>query len=173
MKMLSNILLVVGTIVGALGGAQLPEANWTVALAGVGILTVGAVFSRMVRRLPSAADIAGPRPANARELLDRLCGEIDSIEAEIDSLTVDRLAEKLRVLDSEQIRPLARAVPGFLRDFGGARFAEIFGPYASGERLIGRAWSAATDRHHSEAVASFREGAARIRQACRFLDAKS
>lgn len=170
MKILAILLLIVGTIIGTLGGARLPTADWPITSIGLILLIISVGLFQVIRKGKSTTVTAGS--GSNQETLDslkKLPGELSVVEAELDKISLEELHTKLSELDLNYFRPISEAVPGLLGELGGHRFAEIFGVYSSGERSIARAWSATADRHREEALASFRSGTAKIKEAVAML----
>lgn len=168
MRNLGIVLLVLGTIVGSLGGAKLPTANWAVAGAGFAMLVAALVLLRW----PKKGD--GTKSADAPEkvvipLLRELPKEIEAIRLEAEDLELPALLERLGKLDREFLQGISEGSPALLSSLGPQRFADVFGQYASGERLLARAWSAAADHHRPEALDALERSALRIREAVEYL----
>jgi uncharacterized protein YjeT (DUF2065 family) len=161
-------LLVIGTIVGSVGGARLPKADVMLSGIGVGTVFAGAVVLFLLRR--RAGVTASDQPevlATMRALPD----ELESLAKRAPALPLIDIASRIGQLDRSHFRVIAEGAPRMLSVLGVARYADVFGTYASGERCIARAWSAASDHHRSETLAGLEAGAARIRDAVARLDA--
>lgn len=173
MSYAGKLLLFFGTVVGALGGAHLPQANWTVAGVGLVILALGAVLTRVgqLRRLGTGGQ--GESLQGIQSALETLPGTVEALAMEAKNLSLEELVERLTELEALHLRPISDAAPRLLGTLGGSAFAEIFGPYASGERYLARAWSAAADGHRAEATASLSAGADSLKRAARAASASS
>jgi hypothetical protein len=168
-------LLVLGTVTASLGGARLPQADWRIAGAGLAALAAGAALLRRSGRGGAEATGSAGAPGDsaadvALRALRALPARLDALEAEAPSLELPELIRRLSALAAELGDPIAEGSPGLLRRLGTERFAEVLGTYASGERALARAWSAAADQHRPEALAALSAGAARIREARHALD---
>jgi hypothetical protein len=165
MNKAATILLILGTIVGAFGGARLPQADPLVSAIGVLLLVAGCVliYSQGRANKLAAANAVGGVPVF--ELMRALPDQLQPILDQSEQLSLAEITERLSALDLDYFRPIADASPALLNRMGAESFAAVFGLYASGERLISRAWSAAVDQHRPETIASLHEGLARIRQA--------
>jgi hypothetical protein len=163
MQKMALALIVLGTVVASVGGARLPEADWWVSGLGLLVLVAGGVVLRLsTRRVEASAGISGEQVVAA---LRGLPDELEAICAEVEQLQLAEVTERLSGLEVKYFRPIADGAPLLLGAMGAGRFAEVFGVYASGERLVARAWSAAADHHRPEATAALRSGSARIREA--------
>lgn len=168
MKKLGWILLIAGTIVGSLGGARLPEADWTIAGVGLAMLAGSAVLMRLAARHAGggAAAAGSDVVAAMRQLTERL----EALVKEAPSLSLAEVAERISRLSADFFAPISDGSPRMLGAMGPERYAEVFGTYASGERSIARAWSAASDQHRPETLASLELGTARIKEAVSRLE---
>jgi hypothetical protein len=163
MRAPATLLLALGTIVGTLGGAHLPKTDWRIVIAGLALLALGAGLMR--RR--SGAEVSSLHRAG-REVLASVAAlpdRIDVLVADAPSLDFGELRQRLDQLELEAIRPVAEASVDLLPSLGAARFAAVFGAFASAERSLARAWSAAADRHRPETLAALAHGAERAREA--------
>lgn len=166
MKNASLLLLVVGTIVATLGGARMPTVDRTTVAVGLVIVVVGAVLARLAAR--GKGDSAGSSSAeveSALAALRALPAGLASAASGADSDPLDAVATRLAALQRDAVDPLSERAAALLPQLGGERFARIFGPYASAERALGRARSAATDGHRDEVVASLARARAQLDEA--------
>lgn len=160
MRLRANVLLSIGTILATLGGARLPDVHWLLVGIGAAVLVAGGILHRIASRRPEASH--GKSGIALAEALRGLSDDLEDLLRASDSLSLSDLVARLSELETGAMAQLAEAIPEQLQALGGARFAEIFGEYAAGERLIHRAWSAAADGHRPEALRSLAEGVARI-----------
>lgn len=169
MRIRANVLLSIGTILATLGGARLPAVEWTLVVVGAIVLIVGGVLHRVdARKARSEGGVADTGADD--EMLRSLSATLDELCERAPSLSLEALVEHLSELETGAMGQLADSIPRRLAEMGGERFAQIFGEYAAGERLVHRAWSAAADGHRPEALRSLQEGADRIRAAVSSLD---
>ncbi len=164
MRALATSLLVLGTVLGTLGGAHLPRADFRIVVAGLVLLAAGTIVLRRTRQ-------SVPERARAhRDVLDALLAvpeRVDALHREAPSLALTELCRRLERLDVDSIQPVAEASPELLSTLGAARFAAVFGAFASGERALARAWSAAADRHPTEALSALERAAERLHTAAK------
>lgn len=173
MKTLATVLIIAGTIVGAFGGGKLPKADPLVTGIGILLLIIGGVILSMQRRAHAKAAASAVDGIDVLALMRALPPKLQPISDEADQLTLAQIAERIGDLDADYFRPIADGAPALLGSMGTARFASVFGVYASGERLISRAWSAAVDQHRPETLVSLREGIVRITEAAAAIDASA
>ena len=171
MQALATSLLVLGTILGAFGGARLPQADPLVAGVGLAMLVAGCllVFQRARSQRTHAARAISD--AAIFDLIVALPDQLQPILDQADALTLEEIAQRISALELQYFRPIADASPDMLPRMGAESFSALFGQYAGGERLISRAWSAAVDLHRPETIASLREGIERLRAAARLRPA--
>lgn len=169
MKTAGHILLVLGTIVASLGGAKLPSAS--IVVSGVGLaLLVGAVACLRWRARPAATEAATLSADDPRSLLRRLPGRLEELAASAPELELAGVMAAIDAVAAELGSPIADGSTALLSELGTARFAAIFGPFASAERALARAWSAAADGHRGEANAALAVALERARAAVAALD---
>ena len=169
MRALAWSLLVIGTVVASLGGARLPSASAVVSGAGLALLIVAIA---LLRRSQAAdrQDGATLSSSDPRSLLPALPERLEVIERDAQALPLPELIRRLDALGAELVTPIADGSPPLLPKLGTQRFASIFGPFASAERALARAWSAAADGHRPEALASLGLALSRSRDAVSALD---
>lgn len=163
MRLRANVLLSIGTILATLGGARLPEVQWLLVGIGAAVLIAGGVLHHLANRKPEARQRTAE--SGAAEALRDLSDDLQSLVHASASLSLAELVDRLGELELGAMARMAEAIPEQLALLGGARFAEIYGEYAAGERLVHRAWSAAADGHREEALRSLEAGAAQIHAA--------
>ena len=152
-------LLVSGTIIGTLGGARMPDVNWSLSAFGLALLVLAGLGLRFVQNTKDEAEGGDLGPD-----ISELASKLEGLQAEAAGLALPDLVLRLSTLDSELVRPISERAPRMLKKLGTERFAEIFGTYASGERALARAWSAAADAHGPEALRSLEQSVRLIRQ---------
>lgn len=171
----SLVALVVGTIVASLGGARLPQADTTVSAIGIALLVAGIIGIRLVARARAAeastATAGGARDADdPLSLLRAIPAHLEPLIEHAPTRPLPELVREIASVVDRHFVPLSEAAPSMLGRLGAARFATIFGSYASAERAIARAWSAASDGHRTEAVESLGRAQDRIGEALRQLE---
>ncbi len=146
-----------GLAVAMVGGARWPHPQWPVVAAGVAVLVAAGVWKRRVdgavgaeeegatARGTMAASLEAARalPADVRALVERAEGEG----------LVEAVEETIR----KRVEAIAAGQDDVVRRRGFEAWARLMGPTATAERLLYRAWSAASDGHREEAGRSLRE----------------
>lgn len=157
--------MVLGCVLGVIAGAA-PHAlrfaglplNWTL-VAGAGAMLLAAFA---LRRAAAAARDGESSPARASvaaalEAVRRAPDDVRGLLGSATSMPIDALTREIDALIERDVYPVLEAQPALIAAQGFARYASHTGPWAAGERMLYRAWSAATDGHRPEAVASLRE----------------
>ena len=165
MKAVAGALLVLGTIVGTLGGSKLPTADVPLSAAGLVMLLVGTVLLRLgARSSPSSAALGQGDLESVRGHLVGLVDQIEQTARDASRLDLATLVDRISQIERDHLRPLDEQLPALLPVLGDRSYAELMGPFAMGEILIRRAWSAAADHHEGETRRALQEGAMRLRQ---------
>jgi hypothetical protein len=154
--------MVLGTVVGILGGAFPGDreliggipGGWPLVLAGVLLLAVA--WAMRLGRRPATARTLGSVVA-AADAIARVGSELEALLPEAVQLPIGELARQLDALIERNLFPVYDAQGALVASQGFAGYAAHTGPWAAGERMLYRAWSAATDGHRPEAVASIEE----------------
>jgi hypothetical protein len=160
-----------GLAVAMVGGARWPHPQWGVVLLGVLVLVLASVWQRRVEGvvLPElttargsmgvALDAAHDLPASLRALVERVRGD-EGLEG---AALVTAIEDVLR----GHVEAIAAAQDDVLRRRGFESWARLMGPTAVAERLLHRAWSAASDGHREEAERSLTEAVTHAEDAAR------
>ena len=165
-----SLLMVIGTVVGILGGAFPRDRELVAGFPGgwplvlVGLVALFAAFGLRLRRRPMTAAARGSAAA-AGGAIGRVVPEIESLLSEATRIPIGALAKKLDALIERNLFPVYEAQEALVAAQGFARYAAHTGPWAAGERMLYRAWSAATDGHRPEAIASMEEAARHFAEA--------
>ena len=140
------------------GGWQL---SWLFAVAMVAMVA-GVVVKRSI---PVAeTEEATPGAATAGDLT-RLVAGVAQLEGRAGGMEGPAISEALGPLLEGEVFRLVEGRHALQASLGGARFAEVFGPFASGERFLNRAWSAGVDGYAEEARACLTQALERLREA--------
>ncbi|MCI0586048.1 MAG: hypothetical protein L0323_04305 [Planctomycetes bacterium] len=155
-------LMLLGTVIGILGGAYPRDREMiagipggTPLVAGGVALLVVALALRLQHRPVSEA--ARGSAAAAGEAIGRVAPDVEALLPEARQLPIADLARRLDGLIEKNLFPVYAAQQALVASQGFAGYAAHTGPWAAGERMLYRAWSAATDGHRPEAVASMEE----------------
>ena len=176
MSLSVRALLVLGCVAGVVAGAaplELRSFGWptNVVLAGVSAcLLLGATALRIsADRELAAAERApgGGSTAVAAAAVASVASEVRELRDRADALDAASLASEIDALVAKRVYPVLEAQPALVASQGFARYASHTSPWAAGERMLYRAWSAATDGHASEALASLDEAIPHFEEAAR------
>ena len=100
-----------------------------------------------------------------RDLYERV-SELNLRKQELDAAG---LQAEVSVLLEQLVQPVIDAREELQGRLGTGRYAVVMSPFASGERKLNRAWSAAVDGHAPEARASLEASLASLREVCEVL----
>lgn len=169
------LFLIAGTIIASLGGAKLPEADRVLSGVGLALLVVSVVLMRKSTGTAGPNALSGSvSPATTVPvLLKGLIPRLEALAAEAADLPLVTITRRIDELEPDYLGPLADSSPALMEALGPEKFAEIAGMYASGERFLARAWSAAADKHRPEALASLHAATERMREALAMLGDRS
>ena len=171
-----NLLMVMGCVLGVTGGAApstariigLP-ADWSLAIAASALLLVAFVM-RWRSGKPSLEETTRTGKGSmtaARDAIARTAAEVHQLSVRAATIPIADLAAETNQLIERNLEPVIEAQTLLMKTQGFAKYAAHTGPWASGERMVYRAWSAATDGHRPEAVASLREAIPHFEEAAR------
>jgi hypothetical protein len=165
-----------GLAIAMLGGAPWPRPNWWVVAAGLVVVSVGIALKRAAdRRDPRHApgDGEGVREGSipaAAAALPAMLTQVRALAAEAATRPLEELAAQVEQLQQRGTEQVAAAQDAFVRAHGFPGYARVMGPLASGERLLYRAWSAASDGHRPETVASLEAALPYLEEALEALE---
>ena len=152
MKALAWTLFVAGTLVAAGAGAKLPPI-WSAFGVGIALAVVGALMLRKQMAAEPGADkeVGGITDlAGLGTALEALATEVGALSEEGDAAA---LKTGIEAAQGGRILPIVEARMLLATAHGIESYAEVFTPFASGERCLARAWSALGDGHLAEAQA--------------------
>jgi hypothetical protein len=156
-KNLGWLLYAAGVCLGAFGGTRIP-VWWPVFAAGVVTVIIGTLIIRKASKAPAAAPgedaSAGGDLATQRAHLKALHEGTAALDEVASGLSLEEVRDRVETLLLEQSLPFGEGRQVIIDRQGIAAFAEIMGPFASGERYLNRAWSCAVDEHAPECLAS-------------------
>lgn len=178
MGALGMLLFVVGIGVAVTGAAKMPEAGtewpttWPVFLAGAAVCTVGLIMWHLDRSRQRKAAAKDPHrtTGDPATLLRDLQAPLAQLQAEVNALDTDVLADRVDALLSTYVLPFAEVRRTLIDRFGMEKGAEILVVVAFGERMLNRVWSAAADGHLPEARACLPEATEAFVEAAALLE---
>ena len=157
MKLLANLVLVLGFCVGTVGAAGFAEPRESLALpllaVGLAGVFAGGFLTRWARRaaVEDAAPGAGGRLGLFRDLLEKIRVGVEGLDREKESLPADDFRERIDRLLREEYFDLTSRNDELASLVGFAGYARVWEGVATAERLLARAWSMATDGYLAEA----------------------
>lgn len=153
MKLLGSVLLTVGFLAGAYASvAQVASVNWLHYGLCAGLMLVGMLCLRAARSaaLQEAGDKHDADIAVLQGSLASLIEKVRGFEAgrsDEDQLVIHRCIDE-ELMDD--IDAFVEARESMIHKLGMQRYADIMSPFANGERLLNRAWSASADGYVDE-----------------------
>jgi hypothetical protein len=165
MKLVANLLLVLGVCIGALGASGFhapygaPEGtvaeDWAVTLFVLGLVLLGAGGVTMRAARAVRADRAGGAHAGKRAYED----EIDAIHARVveldeakERLSEEELRDRIGKLLAEEYFDLTSKSDDLIALVGFSDYARVWEGVATAERLLARCWSMCADGHRDEGI---------------------
>ena len=172
MKLLGSLFLTAGFLAGAyVTVSQVASVSWGYYGLCAAVMVVGMVLLRLARS--AALELAGDKHAEDVEVLrDSLATLIDKVKAfEAASTDEDQLTVHHRI-DAELMEDISNFVDAresMIPRLGMQRYADIMSPFANGERLINRAWSASADGYVDEVRSCIADARAQLERAQELL----
>ena len=171
-KLAGGLLLAVGFLAGAyMTVAEVDSVNWGRYGICAGVMLAGMVLLRRARATATKG-AAGKHVADVAVLQTSLASLIEKVRG-FEGVTGD--AEQLVVhqrIDGElldDINAFVEARESMIPRFGMQRYADIMSPFANGERLLNRAWSASVDGYVDEVRSCIRNARIELEKAVTLL----
>ena len=152
-----------GLALSMAGGAPWPRPNWLVVIGGLAVVALGIVWKRSAdKRDPRLAEGAhgegGPARTgsvqSAREALPVMLTKVRALIASIETAKLGDVAATIETLQQNGTEAVAAAQDALVRAYSFPGYSTVMTPLATGERWLYRAWSAASDGHRPEVIAS-------------------
>jgi uncharacterized oligopeptide transporter (OPT) family protein len=177
LRELSKWTMYAGLGFAMVSGATWPMPSWPMVGVGLVVIAAGIVMKRMAGAptLDEHGAQAGEKPARTGTLPEGIAAAADAIavlakEAETaDFEHVKKRAEEIIWLAPER---LGQSQEVLAARVGFPVYAEVMAPLATTERLLYRAWSAASDGHRPETIASLLAAIPHAREAAELAKAK-
>ncbi len=153
MKALGGTLLAVGFLSGSyMAVSEVASVPWLSYGVCAAIMIVGMVILRNARA--SEAENAGEKHVadveTLRTSLASLIGKVSGLESTSDDEAQLEIHHRIDAELLDDINTFVEARESMIPRFGMQRYADIMSPFANGERLINRAWSASADGYVDE-----------------------
>ena len=154
----------VGLAISMAGGAPWPRPNWLVVLGGLAIVAVGIAWKRSAdkhdpRMAEGAHGEGAPRTGSvkaAREALPLTVTDAKALLTAAESEHLAKVATTIDELQQKGTEVVAAAQDALVRAYSFPQYSTVMTPLATGERWLYRAWSAASDGHRPEVLASLK-----------------
>jgi len=138
-------------------GFSLGEWSWKYHFMGsLLLLGLGVLLKRSMTPTEAGAEMGNISFGGPRECIERLEARVRELVGRAEEFGAETLHRELTPLLRDYCYPVVEAREVLRARVGAVRFAHFMGPFASGERKLNRAWSAAVDGHAPEARASLR-----------------
>jgi hypothetical protein len=156
-----------GMTLAMLGGATWPAPRWSVVALGLAVLLAAIAWARASRRREAAAAASsGERPLElARARITDALARTRALRESASHEALTSIGERAEAVVRECVEPVARAQESLTREHTFAGYARIMTPFASAERWLFRAWSAASDGHRPEVLVSLDHALAHLDEA--------
>lgn len=180
MSKLGFALFSIGVAVAVTGGAKAPAEGsaWPDTLLvfglGVGVAVVGLVLWWMAEREgvhPSDDSNSDSKTGNPITELRQLNVKLNEVQSRFNQLSLDDILAVVEQLQVDHVYGVAEHRQVLSIQLGIAQGAELMIAFAYCERMLNRAWSAAADGHHGEALASLQEACETSAQIVKLLPA--
>lgn len=119
---------------------------------GAVLIVLAAIALKRMDAEDHAADESGKTPADGvRAALGQVISECEQLAASAPTMDADALHRAIDPITSGALYRVVEGREAVKAALGLGGFAEVYGPLASGERVLNRAWSAAVDGYLEEA----------------------
>lgn len=171
MKAVANLVIVVGFCAGTVGaagfhgpldpevaaahpGAATEPLAWPLFGGGLALVFVGGVLARTARRASLAQEGAqgGGARARLRGMVEAVRDRAIAIDEAHAGLSDEELARRIDALMTGELFDLTSQHEELAASLGFADYARVWDGVATGERLLARVWSLATDGGGAEAA---------------------
>ncbi len=174
MKIIANIFLTIGVCFASVGAAgfhnpadtgrieKKSEGNpdtepkaWPLFGCGMFIIAVGGFLTRSAKSVTVNSQDAQhehPTATAVTETLNHICISVNSIDDARERLSRSELCHEIDTLLSGYFFDLVDLREDFLQMVGFSDYVKVWDGVATGERLLARVWSIATDGYHEEAL---------------------
>lgn len=152
--------------IGATGFAEEPERlAWPLLGGGLGVTVLsGWLLRRHARAAAASAAVGELSLAALGAEVARILRAADAVAAESGALESEALAQRLDAVITE-CRMLGNRNEDFLRALGTQAYVRVWDGFASGERLLARAWSMAADGYVEQARMEIPKACAHLQRA--------
>jgi hypothetical protein len=152
-----------GTTVVVIAGASWPAPEWRGIALGILIVLAGIFVKRRAAAPPielAENATASGRVSRSGSLLDgvrEMVSGVSNLASGAQELALESIKERVEDLNYLGPDRIAEAQEALAARIGFTGYAEVMAPLATAERLLNRAWSAATDGHRPECVRALSE----------------
>jgi X-X-X-Leu-X-X-Gly heptad repeat protein len=161
----------VGMTLVMIAGATWPAPEWRGIALGILIVVAGIVVKQRAGAPPielsegAAVSARVARSGNLLEGVKEMVSGVTQLAAGAQELALQAIKERVEDLNYLGPDRIAEAQEALAARIGFTGYAEVMAPLATAERLLNRAWSAATDGHRPECVRALSEAVAYAKEA--------
>lgn len=157
-------------------GVELPEEGWNLIpwtwyLLSIGVCVAGIVCLKMGKvSAGQKSERTGANLADIKSSLARAIENTVQLSKETEELAPSQIAQRIDLVLADDLREFAEGRNSITSEFGLDVFADVMTQFASGERSINRAWSAAADGYLDESKTCIDRAIEMFREAQAVLD---
>lgn len=159
-----------GMTIAMVGGATWPAPKWAVVACGIVVLCAGIAWARIAqkKRAETTANAGAGRPIDlVKSALDAAKSRTAALRSGADTAVLETVATECEAIVRECVEAVAAQQESLSRAYGFGGYALVMTPFAAAERWLNRAWSAASDSHRPEMIASLDHAIEHIDEALR------
>ncbi len=174
LRIIATWTLYLGMAITMVGGARWPSPAWWNVVLGIAVVGVAVLLHRLAAKAaPKGDGVAIGTAASAYRALDTMVVELEALRERASSAELGEVAKALEGFQARCVETVSAAQDDLVRVHGFVRYAAMMAPLATAERLMFRAWSAASDGHRPEALTSIGDAIAHADQAAKEMRALS
>lgn len=155
MKKIGFLLVVAGFLGGAYLASLSPtEVEWAKFIPVLFIGAVGVVLIKISdKQHATSEETLTSNRADIENSLNRIIAGLEQLEAEKETIAVDKLRDEIDKRLREDLTRFADARESLTHIYGLQAYADVMSSFAAGERYVNRVWSASADGYVDEAKA--------------------
>lgn len=167
-------VLYAGMAVAMVGGATWPSPSFPVVGAGIALVTVGIVLKRRAGAPPlddtPATSATAERKGTLRDGVRDAAEGIRELAGAASAMPLEAIKTRIEQLQHLGPDRVAESQEAIVARVGFAKYADVMAPLATAERLLYRAWSAATDGHRPECLRSLADAVPHAEEAMKIAE---
>ncbi len=149
-EFLGKSLFAIGTVIASVSGAHNPPF-WNILTIGCVVAVIGTILVRWSLIQQNKTTSSSSASVDLAKHLEIIIQKLDHfIEDAQKHIPIEKMKETIESLQLEVILPVTEKTNELSVRLGIKNYAEVFSPYAQGERNLNRAWSCCADNHYEE-----------------------